>query len=413
MNDIFFYTLYDQNNKPRCVGIRDNDKINIYDIYRPGSKRPIRSVLDTIAEVRNYVLQCNDLNIRLITSDFKRFIKAFNMPIDDRKYNIYDLHLDSLANFKSTDCQSKDYELVRRILDKMYYFEILPYQSMISNAAIVYQDLENRGLYVNYHKFYPEWSMSTFSGRSKSLGFNIQGYHENHNISTEYYGKNILIHFDWIAADIRVAAIMSGDQALSKSFEISDPYAFMMDQFNNEEQALTREECKLYLLKSINSLNISNNVLRYIYPDLNNWLVENYSTTRNKDAVLKTILGRKFRLSKAKNDLAVINGMMQGSVAHAMHIVFRRLWEVLGSYLIAEIHDSIVFSVPEDPTVIKSVINIAKSIMMYPFDGILPDNPCFPIRVSIGKKWKLWRPYKVYRKDGAGDVQKAETDIQG
>ena len=63
----------------------------------------------------------------------------------------------------------------------------------------------------------------------KSTGFNIQGFSEKvfvHNVSA--LEGDLLVHFDWICADIRVASLLSGDENLKRSFVKSDPYKFLM-----------------------------------------------------------------------------------------------------------------------------------------------------------------------------------------
>lgn len=109
------------------------------------------------------------------------------------------------------------------------------------------------------------------------------------------------------------------------------------------------------------------------------------------------MLNRKFKLARAKNELAVLNGIMQGSVAHAMQRTIRRIWEKLPTKLVGEIHDCLVMSSSPDQKEIKSIIEIVTPIMMHPFEGIIEDNPRFPLNVSIGKKWKKLKPYKTYR----------------
>ena len=88
---------------------------------------------------------------------------------------------------------------------------------------------------------------------------------------------------------------------------------------------------------------------------------------------------------------------MQGSVAHAMHLVLKRIWDRLPNRLIAEIHDCLVVSAAPDSTEIKAVIDIIAPIMLHPFEGVLNSNPAFPFNISIGKKWKKWKLHETHR----------------
>jgi hypothetical protein len=204
-----------------------------------------------------------------------------------------------------------------------------------------------------------------------------------------------------MAADIRVASLLSEDEELQNSFIKSDPYTNMLEYGYFEN----RDQCKLFLLKSINSLNISIELMK-IYPKLCKWLDLCSGITRMSDGYLESLLGKKFKVETAKNGLAVLNGAMQGSIAHAMHNVLRQAWDLYPTYVCAEIHDSIVLSVPRDPIVIKSVIADISNIMVRPFAGYLDYNPFFPVRVSVGSKWKQWNLIQIIRESGVTHVKK-------
>ncbi len=400
-----------ERNRPCCAGIRVGDKVTIYDLFRANLKIPYLTCKKNLNSIRDFIVTASNKKHHVITTDFKDLIEIYDFPVDYRNYNIYDLHLDrQLQQVYSTGNQSKDHEIVRRVLDRMSRSKLSGYQTIISNAAVVYYDLERRGLVVNDTKFNPSWSMKTYSGRSKTTGFNIQGHFGHDKVLTEGLMVNsVLVHFDWIAADIRVASLFSKDERLINSFEASDPYSYMMELINrNNDQHITREECKLSLLKAVNSMDTSSVVLRKIYPDLGNWIEKCKSILSSNEGHLSTILGRQFKISQAKNSLAVLNGAMQGSVAHAMQLVIRKVWERLSHYLVAEIHDSLVMCVPADNNIIKSVVNIVSEIMTQPFLGILDDNPIFPVKVSIGKKWKSWKLYETRRSKGVERARKED-----
>lgn len=402
MSLIAFYTLYDQDgDKPCCVGMRIDDKVTIYDLFRKSGK-PIAPILKSVRNIRDFLSQVMYKH-DVVTSDFKKTLKTFNISLDTRKINVYDLHLDrQLDSIRSTGNQAKDHAIVKTVLDKMYKSDRFPYHLLIGNSAVVYEDLERRGVLVNETLLKPQWSMNTFSGRSKTSGFNLQGHSDSDLVtSTGYTIKPVLLHFDWIAADIRVASILSKDQCLIDSFKKSDPYTMMMDIINaNSNSNISRSECKLALLKAVNSMDTDSIVLNDIYKDLGKWIVECKSIIRQDDGVLRTILGRTFKVAKSKNALAVLNGVMQGSVVHAMQSVIRRVWEKLSQQVVAEIHDSIVLCCPPDNNIIRSTINIVTQCMLRPFDGLLEDNPIFPVKVSMGKKWKEWKLLETHREEG-------------
>lgn len=394
MSCLYVYALYNKNSKPCCVGIKDGDNVKVCELYRPGAGKTIKHIETSIKILRKIILKANDDDRCIVTSDFKSLLVALDMPLDARKYNVYDLHLPDIP----TSNPSKDKKVIKQVLEKIAKSQPKPYQNIIAEAAVVYQDLENNGISINHMPMYPKWSLKTFSGRSKTTGFNLQGMHEEFHVTPDHENEtDILIHFDWICADIRVASYMSGDNMLYEAFEKSDPYKLMMDFVNSDStDKITREESKIYLLKSINSMDVNSVALTKVYPDMGKW-INNCKRLIGEGKPLETMLNRKFKLARAKNELAVLNGIMQGSVAHAMQRTIRRIWEKLPTKLVGEIHDCLVMSSSPDQKEIKSIIEIVAPIMMHPFEGIIEDNPRFPLNVSIGKKWKKLKPYKTYR----------------
>lgn len=405
MQPIYIYTLYDRKTgKPRCVGISKDGNIIIRDLYRPGSGVTIKKILDEIEKIRNLILVATRQNIPIITTDFKSCLAEFDLPITSRHYNVYDVHI---PDIKATTSQADDFQIVRKVLDKMARHKEREYQNIIANAAVVYRELETNGVRINYGLQFPKWSQKTFSGRSKTTGFNIQGMTEDFKVSLDD-DDNILIHLDWICADIRIASLLSQDARLIGAFENSDPYETMQLLINAEStDQITREESKRYLLKSINSMDFTSLALTDAYPDLGKW-IHRCRKKLDKDGYLETILHRKFRKAHAKNELAVLNGVMQGSVAHAMQLVIRKIWEKLPCRLIAEIHDSLVLT-SSDSADLNAMLEIVAPIMLHPFEGILEDNPAFPFKVSIGKKWRKWKWLSTYRESGVTRGTKNKT----
>lgn len=411
MNNLYVYTLFDQKTgRPRCTGIKDGNLLKICDIYRPGAGKTIKKIDKTKNIIRKVLLKASSEKRNIVTSDFKSHIIAFDLPRDHRDYCVYDLHLDDI---KPTNSYAKDSQIVDRVLEKMSTCTTRDYQRIIAQAAVVYQDMEDTGLLINHNHMSPRWSLKTFSGRSKSSGFNIQGladpYHVTHPGGTE---RDVLIQFDWIGADIRVASIMSKDKKLDAAFRESDPYTTMMNELNQDsDEQISRDESKRYLLKSINSMDLTSVALLSIYPRLGKW-ISKCKTVANSGGSLETLLGRKFRLIRSKNELAVLNGVMQGSVAHAMQLVLRRVWDRLPGRIVADQHDGLIVTSAPDNVEIRAVIDVIAPIMLNPFEGVLDENPSFPLQVSIGKKWKKWKLHKIYRESGVINVSKEKQNVE-
>lgn len=340
--------------------------INIYNKEIPITIEKAFSLYDKLREI--FLRSYND-NIIIACNDFKSHIKALNLPLVT-EHNIYQIDQNSTDDLKE-------------------------YQRLVAQSSVVYQHLENNGLYRNYEHVKPLYDSNTFTGRSRTKSFNIQGYTDSDSIRTTHSNVNdVILWFDWVSADIRVAAELSDDDELRKAFIYSDPYEYMADAINKqiEEGKVSREECKDFMLRAINSLSIDNELLNVVYPKLSGWLRRLF-LSNDENFSLTTLLGKKFDITNSKNKLAVINGSMQGSVVHAMQGTLVKLYNKIPNNIICEIHDSIAISCPNNSVAIKDMISIVKDAMLYPIgDGIV-----FPFKVSVGKKWRQWRHIKTFR----------------
>jgi len=409
---LYIFTLFDRNSGlPRCAGVKDGGDIILVEFHRSGENKPLAKIFKNIKIIRKLMISAAKKSKPIVINDFMSHIKAFDLP-DEHDYDVYDIHLGDVKTLLS---RQEDHAFIRGAILRMEKRPFCEYQKILARAAFVYADLERHGLLINYSHRKPIWSQKTFSGRSKTTGFNIQGYSEPANIRpTGMSDTAVLLHFDWICADIRVASLLSGDTQLQRAFEISDPYQLMMEELNSEsEEKIDRDECKTYLLKSINSMDFSSDALTFIYPGLGKWIRQCKQKLNKDGAFLETLLHRRFRLAFAKNALAVLNGAMQGSVAHAMQLCIRHIWDIYPQYIVAEIHDSLVMACPPDEKLLEKVIDKVSSIMLYPFEGVLDDNPAFPLKVGMGRKWKKWKTIRVYRESGVTHVGKKAKTTEG
>jgi DNA polymerase I-like protein with 3'-5' exonuclease and polymerase domains len=158
-------------------------------------------------------------------------------------------------------------------------------------------------------------------------------------------------------------------------------------------------------------MDLTSIALLNIYPRLGKW-ISKCKTVANSGGSLETLLGRKFKLIRSKNELAVLNGVMQGSVAHAMQLVLRRVWDRLPGRIVADQHDGLIVTSAPDNVEIRAVIDVIAPIMLNPFEGVLDENPSFPLQVSIGKKWKKWKLHKIYRESGVINVSKEKQNVE-
>lgn len=361
----------------------ESNEIKIYMLYAKHSNQKLTEVDDKIKEIKTILLG-NDV----ILNDYKSHILFFGMKTGGlSQYNIYET-LQNDANIR----KSSSLEDIKVALKEMLSSTIKTglrrtWQKLAAEATETYVVLQKRGLLSFGTLMHPEYEISTYSGRSKSLGFNAQGVGDDGDLRHIDSRYNYYVCADWISADLRVLSLLSQDNEMLNAFSISDPYTYAADKLN-----IPKDEVKIELLRDINSLSFSSR-LREVYPTLYNWSIESLNQLNNR-GYLSTILDRKFNLID-NNHKSVFNAVAQGSVAHAMHNSLSRLNAVIGQYILTEVHDSIIFCCDEKS--IKTVINAVHNIMVNPFRSILDDNPTFPIRVSVGTEWRKWKTIKEMR----------------
>jgi hypothetical protein len=324
---------------------------------------------------KNFKCYLEDQNKILIVG-YKDFIDYFGIlsrPI------VYDYHINGdikdIIKFllSNSVCLFKEWQLFR------------------SQAAEVYHKLENRGIFFEYKKVFPKYKMDVFSGRSKTLGFNIQGTNKNWNLKHVNSNYNIFVNIDWIAADARIGSLLSEDKVFNDSFLNSDPYTYIENYLGNK---VSRDVCKIEFNRAVNSLSDRSGILN-IFPRFKEWINEKKAELDNKGFV-ESILGRRFYTDHSqKSDRRVFNGILQGSVAHAMNNVLFLIDREFSDIILTEQHDSLTVCTNNIllPDIIKGVVKI----MMEPFVGVFDKRIIMPLRVSIGKEWGNYKFFKEYR----------------
>ncbi|MCK9558126.1 MAG: DNA polymerase [Candidatus Cloacimonetes bacterium] len=378
----YFCVLFDRRLRPLIAGIRSHGNDAIIPLFIPGTSRKIYDIHKSIKKLNQWIEQSLLNDKTIVTNDLKSILTGFNFKLPRERLNIYDV-------FQPTpQIPSTIEEATLTINNALYDLQkhrLYMWQKVAANASVVYESLERSGILVGGLQRYPKWTHRTVSGRSKNTGFNLQGTTENDPISDPRGNElDLFINFDWQAADIRIAAILSGDEELNRMSIESDPYLKLSEIID-----VPRKECKIMLLRAINAIDVDNPIFQ-IFPDLRRWMIRQKESLDNEQPI-SSILGRRF--FNAEKPRSAFNSTMQGSIAQAMQLVIRRVWE-LGYRLLAETHDSITIAC--DKSTIKPTIREVANIMCRPFAGVLDSNPVFPVRIKIGKKWCQWKPCGIY-----------------
>lgn len=359
----------------------DTKDVQFYQLYQPDTKYPL------------YEAKANEEKIRellnkeeVVLSDFHSYINAFDLDVH-RQFEVYDVNLP--REQPSGNLASAKKRLLVQI-SSLVEVSTKTWQQLLANSQLAYAFLEKNGYYHNGKKCHSTYGL-TYTGRSKCLVNNIQGASADDSIHHIDDEMDTFVHFDWVAADFRVASIISKDKYLQDSFKTSDPYTALYEALDSDE--ITRDQCKIELFRSLYSMNYDSDILNF-YPDFANWMKESAEKIEIEGCSY-SLLDRRFALEEDRTLKSAFNAQIQGSVVHAMQNVFYRVFKMFPENLLAEIHDSLVLCCRQKD--LKTIIPEVSSIMLFPLEDILDENPRFALKVSIGMEWKKWKLYKEYR----------------
>lgn len=381
----------DKKGRPAFFHCERPDKTITFEIFRDNSTLSLRDTFDRRAGAAKILTWLAQGDIR--TPNIGDLIRGFELDELPATTMARDYGIPSI---KTTGDSTKDAALCQQLVSMMRVIPDQPYQILLAKAQSVYAGLERAGLMLNYTAMQPRWNWETFSGRSKCMDFNVQGWSEPDVIrqnSVPY--ECVQIHFDWICADLRIAALLSGCPALNHSFIDSDPYTFLSKQLTGCGTTL-RDDAKLLLLKTINSLNHTNEIVNQEFPVLCKWLSGLLIGLRKSQSACNMV-GRKFAMSDQRSERSVFNAVLQGSVAAAMQNVLWHIRRTYPTYLVTDIHDGVVLAVPRDKQMIAHIIENVGKIFFRPFQDVFSNDLQFPYRVSVGVKWKEWKEIMVVR----------------
>jgi len=358
----------------------DSKNLKFYKLYMRGLGTKLKTVLDNLRQIAR-IIKSNPVFINDLTSHL-RFIDI--QP--NQRLRLYEPFRQREIPH---DSESQAQKELCKIVDGANY-EPQKWMRTKAMAAVIYARMEKRGVRYGHKIVHPIYDMHTFSGRSRSTGFNIQGTNERDPVENLDTKRNYFIYFDWLAADIRMAGLLSGDEDINQSFESTDPYSMLTEQLNDDAFEITRDQCKLELLSSLYALNIDNPILN-LFPRLRQWIVGHILDYKDNKPY-HTILGMPIPRNKIKTSF---NAIIQGSIAEAMQWSLVQLGKLRPDLIVTEVHDSLILASSHRD--LKATIEIGQAIMSDPFRSILDPSPRFPVHISIGKRWKRWKYLKTYR----------------
>lgn len=388
MNPISVVTFL-KDGRPAYVYLKSDNGVLKFNIYNPGSGRKLSTVFANFEATKKWLNW--HIHNGLISNNIGVLLRTFDLDALQSTSVAFDFCYSPL---QSTGDPALDEKICTELVAEIESVQPQMYNLVMARSQSAYYCLEKNGLMLNYTKVNPKWSFDTYSGRSKSSNFNIQGWSDPDKIyqpSLPY--ESVLIHFDWVCADLRAASILSNDSELNHSFVESDPYEYLANKALNGCNETTRDHAKLLLLKTINKLDHDNDIVNSVYPGLCGWLSLLLSDIHIHNKSFN-ILNRPYYLDSGRTDKSLLNAVLQGSVASAIQCVSWNIMQHFPTYFVCDIHDGVVLSVPKDPKTIADVINTVGFMFGRPFCNVLNTNPFFPYKVYIGELWKKWNLVK-------------------
>lgn len=395
-NKLTIITTFNNKNEPLITKIHNHKttKTSTLKLYATNNKTTLYEVQQNKESIKKIIDKATKSDFEIVINDYKRHIKAFNIEPYKGFKEVYDINF--YHTVSQNDIKYND-KLANTLLQKIITHTPKNWEKILAASSIAYQDIENRGILLSHMHVYPDISLNSYSGRSKSSKYNIHGYTEQDEIHNPIVGPNCtFIHFDWVAADFIIAGALSNDTELIESFNHNDPYDHIKKKLTTELGTIERDECKLLLLRAINSFDIESPIFQCAFEQLHSWLIDTKKSIE-KDNHATSILGRKFSTKEDKDHKSVLNAILQGSVAQAMQVALKKVWDHFGRYVLFDIHDSIIVTIPKNQSLQEEVIDVVSSIMAHPFDGIINKKVFFPVRINIGENFKQWDEFKVIR----------------
>ncbi len=396
---LYVYTFFDKSHDGRplltCVHDEDSSLTKFYTLYIHKSGKSIYDIEKSQESVKKII----GASKKVVLNDYKQHIIGFS--IDQYNNKVYDLPLPKMTADSVKGAKKK----AVKIIAAMKKTKPQIWHNVRANAAVAYADLQQRGIVIGYRDIkYPQWDIDTYSGRSRASKVSVQGMtdHDIYNVR----GGEIYLHFDWVSADIRMVSILSRDERLNKAFKDSDPYTYMTEQLHRH---VDRDEAKRSLLASIYKMDY-NSIAMDFYSGLKEWVMES-SDSLTRTGHVQSVLGRKFKLEGDRNRRSVFNATIQGSVAHAMQLCIRRVWDLFPSNLLIENHDSLVLTCHNEEEIVP-IVNGVCGVMVQPFKSIIPKGMMFPTVVSIGKQYRNWQKFKRFNSIEELDEWKKKTQAR-
>lgn len=364
-------------------------------------EKAIISLEDTIKQEVGFDI---NLNSSIQVGNF--LAEKAGVPLSKTKTGRYATNENELAQF------AQQFPIIKQLLD---YRELSKLRSTYVESLIDKVDTDGR-VHTNYNQ------VAVSTGRLSSSNPNLQNIPVTSSFGQKIKScfvagdSNIFLSFDYSQQELRILAHLTGEERLIEAFNNNeDVHKITASQlFKVEYDAVTKEQrmvgktINFGIIYGMSSYGMSQGLTIPVdeaqgfidtfyatYPKIQKFY-ENYLKQGKIDGFVETLLGRRRYVFEYPNQKFIDNATrrvlmnypIQGTAADLMkkamiEIDRQILSEDSDVKLLLQIHDDLVFEIPDQKEKIDSLIPQIKNIMC----SVYPLSAPVEVDVKIGKNW--------------------------
>ena len=339
------------------IHILTRDRRIDFNVFARGYKTTIYDAEKAIKKVISVIESAVAGGCQLVFYNWRGWLRATRKYANSSFWHNHSV-FDTVERFDESD--------VEALIQHVFSIDPKPWMNVYANAAIAYERLEQSPILVDGFRYSSVWDYDSYSGRSKSHNRPLQNLEDGvfladpNNIT-----RTKIITVDWKAADLIIAAYLSGDSELVKRISETDIYT--EPEFAGIAE--TRQGVKTAILSAL--YKADSDALAALSFKLAEW-VQRQMTLVKENAEIESCFGRVFHKHAGRSELSIFNAQIQGCIALAMMNSVPKVQMVSGSSMLFETHDAI--TVAASPDMAAQVLKNICKIMYTPFGDLMTIN---------------------------------------
>ena len=353
------------------VAVCAGSKRITFNVFATGYNTTVYQAEKSIHKVNDLIDAAANGGHRVLVYNWRNWLRATRKYAKNTALWYCDRIFDPVNEIKADSIEQLSEEVIK-IKPAMW-------MSTYANAALTYEWMEKNPILINGFRAYSHWNYDSYSGRSKSFERPLQNLEEGTHIADPInMERDRIVTVDWKAADLIIAAYLSGDQVLVDKIINGDIYSEFQDSADD------RQDTKRAILSAL--YRADDSTLAAVSIKLAQWVAQQIEIVKTDNAV-ESYFGRRYSVTESGNRsvLSVFNAQIQGAIALAMMRVLPKIQVIPGASLLFETHDAVTVAARAEsvPSVIKSMCEI----MYRPFSGMNINGleVKMPVTFSCGK----------------------------